>query len=148
MKLKSLRNRITLAILALFLFVGRPAAAPNIGSGPNNLLTGSINSVGGVQSIGSISVAAIGTPSAGSVVNFGTAGATTYTYLCVAQDINANETIPSATFTTTTGNATLTTTNFNRVFCGGQTGAVAYRVLKADNAHSLGVCFTQSGQAC
>ncbi len=137
-----------MATLALFLFVGRVAAAPNIGGGPNSLLTGAINSLGGVQSVGSITVAAIGTPSAGSVVNIGTAGSTTYTYACVAQDINANETIPSATFTTTTGNATLSATNFNRVFCGGQTGAVAYRILKTDTAHKIGVCLTQSGQSC
>jgi len=134
--------------LVPFVIESEAQAAPNIGSGPNSLLTAPINTVGGIQSVGSITVVAIGTPSAGSVVNIGTAGSTTYTYACVAQDINGLETIPSATFTTTTGNATLSATNFNRVFCGGQAGAVAYRILKADTAHKIGVCFTQPNQAC
>jgi hypothetical protein len=144
-----LRNQIILAILALFLFVGRAAAAPNCSvAGACAVVTAPINSTGGLQSIGSITVVGLGTPTAGSVTNGGTAGSTTYTYYCVGQDINSNETVPSASFTTTTGNATLSATNFNRVFCPGMTGAVAFRVLKADTSHSLGICFTQPNQGC
>lgn len=128
---------------------GEAKAAPNCSSaGPCSVITAPVNAVGGLQVVGSIQQTAIGTPSAGSVTNIGTAGSTTYTYACVAQDINGLDTIPSATFTTTTGNATLSATNFNRVFCGGQAGAVAYRVLKADTAHKIGLCFTQPNQAC
>lgn len=115
-------------------------------------------SQGGFSNIGSSIQVGIGTPAAGTATATcsGTCS-TTYTYRCVATDnngvgladtVNTYDTIPSASFTTTVAGATLSATTFNTVTCGGQIGAVKYKILKADNAHVLGHCFTNSNTSC
>lgn len=135
--------------VSLVAALAMPAVALATGANPANVQNSPANQTeahgssyfdGGATSNGSIAVNGLGKPAVGSVTNSGTAGATTYTYYCVGQDVNGNETIPSASFTTTTGNATLSSTNFNTITCGGTRGAVSYRVLKADTSHSLGTC--------
>ena len=139
-----------LFFLPLMFVASLALAAPNVASGPSSasLIQGSIFATGGVQAQGSIALAPLGTPGTGTVQQTGTAGSTTYTYRCVGQDINGNETIPSSSFTTTTGNATLSATNFNTVFCPATAGVVGWRLLKADNAHSIATCNTPSGGSC
>jgi lysophospholipase L1-like esterase len=58
------------------------------------------------------------TPAApGAITSVGTAGSTTYTYERVYRTYNG-DTIPSATTSTATGNATLSTTNYNQIPAG------------------------------
>jgi hypothetical protein len=157
-------KRLTNLVLAVVLAVGfaqsawATAAAPaNAQNGPNEV-TNQLQSTqinGGQTLNGSLYQNPLGTPSAPTITQVGTAGSTSYTYYCVAQDVNAasaggaGETVPSASATTTTGNATLSSTNYNVVQCGGTVGAVSYRVLKANNSHSLGVCqASSSGGYC
>lgn len=66
------------------------------------------------------------------VTNSGTAGATTYTYKAVAIDADGGRSAASTGFTTTTGNATLSTTNYNIVKCDMPRNAVAIAIYKSD----------------
>ena len=110
--------------------------------GPQNTSQsmGGLLDYGGVTDSGSVAVSAIGTPTAPTVTNAGTAGSTSLVYACSGVDINGVATIPSSTTTNTTGNATLSTTNYNNVFCAGKKGAVIFLIHKADTAHVIGYC--------
>lgn len=66
-----------------------------------------------------------GAPSALSVTPTGTAGTTHYTYTIASLDANGGVGTPIATVTTTTGNATLSTTNYNALSWTGGTGTPA-----------------------
>lgn len=163
-----MRKRIQIGIVSLVFAIalaGMAHAAPNTGNtASSNVKYGPIVTNGGVYGQGSSSFNKIGAPSVPVITQVGTAGSTSYTYYCSAEDINgigssvvvggsvpgqiAGETAPSSSATTTTGNATLSTTNYNTVYCPGKVGAVAFRVFKADTSHMLGVCFTSSGQGC
>lgn len=66
-------------------------------------------------------------PAAPTVAPQGTAGATAYSYKVSAIDANG-ETVPSAAGATATGNAALSTTNFNRLTWAAVTGATGYKV--------------------
>lgn len=69
----------------------------------------------------------LSTPSAPTITPQGTTGAATWTYKVEA--LNADQTsIASAAGSTTTGNATLSSTNFNRITWSAVTGASAYRI--------------------
>lgn len=57
----------------------------------------------------------VGTPTSPSVANVGAAGATTYTYQVASFDFAGGVGIATSTFSTTTGNATLNTTNYNQL---------------------------------
>jgi len=153
--MNSLRN-LGLSLVLLVAF----AATVFAQAGPTSMskYAQGFTNQGGETLVGSLSQAAIGTPSVGTAVATcsGTC-ATTYTYRCVASDFNGQalastantfDTIPSSSFTTTVGNATLSATQFNTITCGGQVGAVKYKVLKADNAHVIGQCFTESNVSC
>lgn len=136
-----------LSLVAALVFA--PAIAFAAASNPTNVQNGPTNQTefhgsmvvdGGVTVNGSIIQNGLGAPAAPTITNGGTAGSTSYTYYCVAQDVNGNESPASASASTSTGNATLSATNTNIVQCGGTRGAVTYRVLKADTSHSLGTC--------
>jgi hypothetical protein len=80
--------------------------------------------------LGGIATTQYTLPAAGNivVVNGGTAGSTSYSYIVVARD-SAGGTIASAAKVTATGNATLDATNFNQIRLNGalyQNGAVAF----------------------
>lgn len=124
--------------------------SPLYPGGPMNLQQNvqGLNATGGVNSTGSIKMSGIGTVSAPTLATVGTAGSTSLIYACTALDINGNATVPSATATITTANATLSTTNYVAITCGGNTGAVAYYIHKADTAHIIGMCYTTSGSSC
>lgn len=67
-----------------------------------------------------------------SVTNEGSAGSTTYTYKAVAIDADGGRSAASSAFTTTTGNATLSQSNYNVVKCDMPRGAVAIAIYKSD----------------
>lgn len=77
--------------------------------------------------------ASLTTPSAPTVTPQGTTGATAYSYKIEA--LNRDQTsIASSAGSTATGNATLSSTNFNRVTWTAVTGASAYRVYRSASA--------------
>ena len=92
---------------------------------------------GGQVVYGSIKQVKIGTPAAPTVVTFGAAGSTARYYFCAAIDMNfvqatgVGSTIPSTGYDLTTGNATLSATNYNSITCAGQAGALGYEVLES-----------------
>lgn len=154
-------KRLTLLVVAVlfFAFVRIANAVPPqipVNASPNSSNMQSDTghfSAGGMTINGSISVNALGTPAAPTVAATcdGTC-ATTYTYFCVAEDINAvsstgvGESVPSASAITTVQAATLTATRFNTITCAGDKSVVSFLILKADSAHSLARCYTASGQ--
>ena len=70
---------------------------------------------GGVTETGSFGLSALGNPSAPTITNHGTGGSTTYQYSIVCEDWNGGQSTQSATGQTTTGNATLSGTNYNGI---------------------------------
>lgn len=84
----------------------------------------------------------IDNPLAPTITNGGTAGTTTYSYYVVANDAWGGKTLVGAVGTTTTGNATLSTTNYNTITWSAVVGAVSYDVLKTNTATSLALAVT------
>lgn len=78
----------------------------------------------------------IGTPSGVAVSNVGTAGATTYGYRISAVN-SVGETLASSSTTTATGNASLSSTNFNRITWGKVVEATSYKVYGRTNGSEL-----------
>src|SRR5487761_1231979 len=76
-----------------------------------------------------------------TVTNVGTAGSTTYSYYIVAHNVNG-KTVPGPVGTTTTGNATLSTTNYNTISWTAVANATCYDVLKTNTTTSLATCIT------
>src|SRR5207248_2996568 len=60
----------------------------------------------------------------------GTTGATSYTYAVSAISVNGGETAASGATQTTTGNATLNSTNYNAISWSPVSGAVSYKVYR------------------
>lgn len=132
-------------------------------SGPQNLSLSpqGLWLAGGANVAGSLKVNAIGTPTAPTVTNVGTAGSTSIAYYCVAEDMNSTglangtavanqgggDSLPSSATTNTTSNGTLSATNYNTITCGGQAGALGYKVLKTNTSTYLGSCSTNSNYA-
>lgn len=104
--------------------------------------TAGLHQVGGSQKL-----VALGNPSAPTVTPFPTGGATTYTYFVVAEDAAGNKTLASASAQTTTGPATLNSTNWVRSTWTAVTGAVKYYVLKTNTATLLGTISPNTGGA-
>jgi hypothetical protein len=87
-----------------------------------------IDAFGEMRSQG-VNVTQIGAPSF-TVTQQGTAGSTSYTY--VVQGVLANgSTTPITTITTSTGNATLGASNFNRITITAQVGIFSYNVYRS-----------------
>jgi hypothetical protein len=78
----------------------------------------------------------IGTPIGVAVNTVGTSGATTYGYRISAIN-SVGETLASATVTTTSGNASLTTSNFNRITWNRVFEATAYNVYGRTSGSEL-----------
>lgn len=70
---------------------------------------------------------ALSTPGTGTVTPQGTSGSTDYSYRVSAFN-DAGETLANTAFTTSTGNATLSSTNFNRLDWADVSGATGYNV--------------------
>ena len=79
---------------------------------------------------GGFSVPALATPAGGAVSVDGTAGSTTITYKVVALAPNGGHSAASASITTTTANATLSSTNSNTVTWDPVSGASGYQVWR------------------
>lgn len=127
----------------------------------NVKINGGLASNGGQNVVGSVIQRPIGTPSAPTMTTNGTAGATSLVYACTAFDFNGQpaaqdsagadnpgQTIPSATATITTANATLSATNSVNITCGGQVGALGYLIHKVDTGHVIGYCYANSNGQC
>lgn len=83
-------------------------------------------------------LSSLSTPSAPTVTPTGTTGATSYGYKVEA--LNHDQTsIASAAGTTTTGNAALSTTNYNHVTWVAVTGATGYRIYRTVGGATQGV---------
>lgn len=147
-----------IAILLILAACSLSFAQSSSSVGPLNQssMTQGLWASGGIKSKGSISTAAIGTPSAPVVVvGGGTAGVTSVAYFCAAMDMNSTglatsnvgDSIPSAGTTLTTSNATRTAANFNTITCGGQAGALGYKVFITNTSTFLGACNTNSNFA-
>jgi hypothetical protein len=80
-------------------------------------------------------------PAGPTVTPQGTPGATTYAYKLVAFDENG-ETEASAAGTTTTGNATLGSSNFNRLTWTAVAGAAGYRIYRTVGGATQGLLWT------
>lgn len=91
-----------------------------------------------------LSAAQLATPATPVITNGGTAGASTWTYL-IADISNVGE-APSAAGSTTTGNATLTPTNFNIVSFTAIPGHTyeIYRTVAATSPTSIGLIGTMT----
>jgi hypothetical protein len=81
---------------------------------------------------GGLKVQALSVQLTPTVAPQGTAGTTSYTYYVVATDRNGNRTLASSPGTTTTGNATLSGTNYNKISWTAVAGAVSYDILKGN----------------
>ncbi len=77
-----------------------------------------------------------------NVTNVGTTGSTTYTYYVVCNDAFGGKTLPSSAGVTTTGNATLNSTNYNQITLPSELGCVSWDVLKTDTGHSIALAQT------
>lgn len=117
-------------------------------TGQGNINVQGLLSHGGQQYVGTSTIAMIGTPSAPTVTQNGTVGATSLVYACIAFDVNQNQSIPSATTTITNGNATLTAVNNVSISCGGQQGALGYLIAKVDTSHIVGYCYAKTNTSC
>lgn len=78
--------------------------------------------------------AALAAPTTPTVTPQGAVGTTTYRYRVAAVDPEGGEGIATAGFQTTTGNAVLDGTNFNRLTWGAVTGVTSYRVYGRSGA--------------
>lgn len=122
-----------------------PNAQINVGAAMfyGNVGLGGITPTYGLHQLGGgHRLQALSTPTAPTITPTGTAGTTTYTYYIVATDRNGNKTLASAAGTTTTGNATLSATNYNAISWTSVPGAVSYDVLKGTTAISLALAVT------
>lgn len=96
------------------------------------------NPKGGVVSVlGDLTVSQLATPGAPTVTPQGTTGATTYGYKIVART-TGGQTAASSEDTTTTGNATLSATDFNRLTWAAIEGANGYDVYRTTGGATQG----------
>jgi hypothetical protein len=97
----------------------------NIGVGVDNFsgIVYSLEALGG-----GMGVIAVQSPGAPAVTPNGVAGSTTYNYQIVAIDHNGGKTLVGPIGTTTTGNATLDSSNFNHITWTPVAGAATYDV--------------------
>jgi hypothetical protein len=123
--------------LALILICALASIAANVGfeSLRLNLGTGIAkiaNDAGkfGQLQTGSIAFQTLANPGAPTVTNVGTTGAATWTYKIVAKQLDGSNTAAGAAGSTTTGNATLTTSNYNHLAWTAVTGAASYDIYR------------------
>jgi len=84
----------------------------------------------------------LATPTAPVITNVGTAGSTYYPYYLVCNDSVGGQTLPSLAGTTTTGNATLSASNYNVVTFPTELGCASFDVLSPDTVHSVALAVT------
>jgi len=107
--------------------------------GHSPFYSGSLNTYSGINDTGLIQTNKIGTiPAMTGITQGGTAGSTTYgPYYLVCHDRSGGTTLPSAGLSTTTGNATLSGTNYNILTWAAKDGCYNWDILETDTAHSI-----------
>jgi hypothetical protein len=97
-----------------------------------NLLvgTGTDNGLNKLQINGSAATVALATPGAPTVTPTGTAGSTNYSYTVVALQSDGSTTLAGTAGTTSTGNATLSGTNYNALSWTAVANAASYSVYR------------------
>lgn len=101
---------------------------------PSNVTTPYVSSI-------AYSTTQLGNPSAPTLATVGTAGTTSYTYLCTAVDANGFESNSGTALAIATGNATLSGTNYNTVTCASVANASSenvYRTVSAGTPSTTG----------
>jgi hypothetical protein len=110
---------------------GLSTGAAGVDLGSTQVLTGQKTMQNDLPLVGGrLLGSALATPAAPVVTRQGTAGTTTYSYQIVATSYDGRDSIPSPTGQTTTGNATLSGTNYNALTWSAVTAAASYKVLK------------------
>ena len=89
--------------------------------------------------------AGVATPVSLGVFTTGAAGTTTYTYACTA--VTPNGETPAITHTITTGNATLSGTNYNYPKCYGVAGATSLNIYRLVGGATTGLIGTEPNSA-
>lgn len=97
------------------------------------------------QGPGGISIIGLETPGAPSIATVGTAGATTYTYAVVAYSAHGAHTAASVTGSISTGNASLSSANYNLVSWASLKDAVRYEVYCTTGCAVLGLVGSTGG---
>jgi len=115
---------------------GTTNAGSRLGKVP--IQTGWVNASGGLSVRGYNSTASLPDPSAPSIKQGGTAGITSYAYYVVCHDYNGGTSTVSPVGSTSTGNATLSTTNYNIVTYSCGPGWNTADILKGTTSMSLG----------
>lgn len=102
-----------------------------------------IDSLGGlslsVPIHGDVMATALASPGAPTLGTGGTAGSTSYTYVCTAIGGAGGQTLAVNPATVTTGNATLSSTNYNTISCPFVEGFKSFTVYRRTNGSSLGL---------
>lgn len=150
----SILDKLGNAVLKVFKDGSKKVQTANntLDDGKSNMGLGITPSYGLHQLGGQARIQQLENPSAPTVTVTGAAGTTSYSYYIVATDRNGNKTLPSAVTTITTGNATLSGSNYNTISWTAVPGAVSYDILKADTGHSIatgvtGTSFNDQGAA-
>jgi hypothetical protein len=116
--------------------------APGDGTtAPATNTTGAISATGGngpLPLTGSLAVLALANPSAPTVTPQGTAGSTSYSYVVVGLQSDGSTTAASAAGSTSTGNATLSSSNNNFVSWPAVPMAVSYSVYRTVGGSTQG----------
>lgn len=100
-----------------------------------NATTGNIVQQSQTFAGANLTLSVMATPTAPTTAVVGTTGSTSYNYKIVAVNADGTDGLPSAASTTlTTGNATLTTSNYNTVSWPVVSGAKGYKVLRSVSA--------------
>ncbi len=99
----------------------------NKGIGSMTIGTSTVNATLSLQ--GGLATVQLAAPSAPTITNAGTAGTTSYSYAVTALD-GTGETLASTVGSTTTGNSTLSATNYNTITFTEVSGAISYKIYR------------------
>lgn len=114
-----------------------------------NMAVGTTTASASLTLQGGFKAISMSAPATPTVTRFGTAGTTTYTYAITATD-GVGETLLSTAASTTTGNATLSASNYNRVSWTKISSAVSYKIYRTASGgtpSSLGLIGTVNSSA-
>ena len=108
---------------------------------PTINVTGAIYATGGNGALsipGSLDILALSNPSAPTITTHGTAGSTSYSYVVIALQADGSTTAASSAGSTATGNATLSSSNYNIVTWTAVPMAVSYSVYRTSGGATQG----------
>ncbi len=113
----------------------------NAPTAPTINVTGAIYATGGNGALsipGSLDILALSNPSAPTITTHGTAGSTSYSYVVIALQADGSTTAASSAGSTATGNATLSSSNYNIVTWTAVPMAVSYSVYRTSGGATQG----------